>query len=332
MVSVAAKILKVKPSTYSIIDTNSKKYDETYLINKTLKDTKSKNYKLRVGKINFLKEIDKITKYFSSPVLTINYMLYSLMLKDVSSKGYKVILSGNGADEIFSGYYDHYIYHLLDLKKQKIEFKKNLNFWKKNILSIIRNPKYRQIKEPNQKELISVNDNFKSYIKKPINLKFKFPKINKSRLKNVLIFQLKERLMPSLYQEDMNSMMYSVENRAPFLDRNLIEKTLSIPSRYFISNGYSKNILRKSLKGILNNSVRKNRKKYGFNASISSFKDINKYSIINYLKKNKVNLNQIVKFKKINKYIYDLKFDKLSDEDNKFLFRLISLSSFLKTN
>ena len=254
------------------------------------------------------------------------------MLKDVSSKGYKVILSGNGADEIFSGYYDHYIYHLLDLKKQKIEFKKNLNFWKKNILSIIRNPKYRQIKEPNQKELISVNDNFKSYIKKPINLKFKFPKINKSRLKNVLIFQLKERLMPSLYQEDMNSMMYSVENRAPFLDRNLIEKTLSIPSRYFISNGYSKNILRKSLKGILNNSVRKNRKKYGFNASISSFKDINKYSIINYLKKNKVNLNQIVKFKKINKYIYDLKFDKLSDEDNKFLFRLISLSSFLKTN
>ena len=90
--------------------------------------------------------------------------------------------------------------------------------------------------------------------------------------------------------------------------------------------------MRKSLKGILNNSVRKNRKKYGFNASISSFKDINKYSIINYLKKNKVNLNQIVKFKKINKYIYDLKFDKLSDEDNKFLFRLISLSSFLKTN
>ena len=111
----------------------------------------------------------------------------------------------------------------------------------------------------------------------------------------------------------MNSMMYSVENRAPFLDRNLIEKTLSIPSRYFISNGYSKNILRKSLKGILNNSVRKNRKKYGFNASISSFKDINKYSIINYLKKNKVNVSQIVKFKKINKYIYDLKFDKLSD-------------------
>ncbi len=332
VVSVAAKILKVKPSTYSIIDSNSKKYDETHLINKTLKDTKSKNYKLRVGKINFLREIDKITKYFSSPVLTINYMLYSLMLKDVSSRGFKVILSGNGADEIFSGYYDHYIYHLLDLKKQRIEFKKNLNFWKKNILSIIRNPKYREIKEPNKKELISVNDNFKSYIKKPVNLKFKFPKINKSRLKNVLIFQLKERLMPSLYQEDMNSMMYSVENRAPFLDRNLIEKTLSIPSKYFISNGYSKNILRTSLKGILNNSVRKNRKKYGFNASISSFKDINKYSIINYLKKNKVNLNQIIKFKKVNKYIYDLKFDKLNDEDNKFLFRLISLSSFLKTN
>lgn len=332
VVSVAAKILKEKPSTYSIIDSKSKKYDETHLINKTLKDTGSKNYILKVGKINFLKEIDKITNYFSSPVLTINYMLYSLMLKDVSKRGYKVILSGNGADEIFSGYYDHYIYHLLDLKNQKIEFNNNKKFWKKNILSIIRNPRYREIKEPNQKELISVNDNFKSYIRNPVDLKFKFPKINKSRLKNALIFQLKERLMPSLYQEDMNSMMYSVENRAPFLDKSLIEKTLSIPSKYFISKGYSKNILRTSLKGILNNSVRKNRKKYGFNASISSFKDINKNSIIKNLEKNKKRISQIIDFNKVKKYINELKFEKLSDEDNKFLFRLISLSSFLNTN
>ena len=127
-------------------------------------------------------------------------------------------------------------------------------------------------------------------------------------------------------------MMYSVENRAPFLDRNLIEKTLSIPSKYFIFNGYSKNILRTSLKGILNNPVRKNRKKYGFNASISSFKDINKNSIIKNLNNNKKKLNQIINFNKVKKYISNLKFDQLSDEDNKFIFRLISLSSFLKTN
>ena len=138
--------------------------------------------------------------------------------------------------------------------------------------------------------------------------------------------------MPSLYQEDLNSMMYSVENRAPYLDRNLIEKTLSIPSKYFISKGYSKNILRTSLKGILNNFVRKNRKKYGFNASISSFKDINKKTITDNIIKNKKKLNQIIKYKKIKNYIDNLNFNKLSDEDNKFLFRLISLSSFLKTS
>ena len=332
LVSIATKVLKRKTDTYSIIDSKSKKYDETPLIKKTLKDTEAKKNFLEVKNISFFKEIDKITNYFSSPVLTINYLLYSLMLREVNKKGYKVILSGNGADEIFGGYYDHYIYHLLDLKKNSKSFKTNYQHWKKYVLNIIRNPKYRTIKKPKTNELISVNDNFSKFIKKTKNLKINLPKKSKSNLKNALMFQLQERLRPSLYQEDLNSMMYSVENRSPFLDRNLIEKVFSIPAKYFISNGYAKHLLRSALKGILNYKVLFNRRKYGFNASISSFKDINKKSVLRYIFLNKKKIDKILHVSKIKEYVENLNFSNLSDEDNKFLFRLISLSSFIKTS
>ena len=41
-------------------------------------------------------------------------------------KGFKVILSGTGADEIFTGYYDHYLMHLYHCKNNKKKFEKKI--------------------------------------------------------------------------------------------------------------------------------------------------------------------------------------------------------------
>ena len=50
----------------------------------------------------------------------------------------------------------------------------------------------------------------------------------------------KESVPVILENDDFNSMMYSIENRSPFLDNNLAEYTLSLP----VSN-YIKKWLRK---------------------------------------------------------------------------------------
>ena len=70
-------------------------------------------------------------------------------------------------------------------------------------------------------------------------------------------------------------MKYSVENRSPFLDKKLVEFAFSIPEELLIQKGYGKYILRESLKGILNDKVRLDRNKRGFNASINSLLDLN---------------------------------------------------------
>ena len=54
-----------------------------------------------------------------------------------------------------------------------------------------------------------------------------------------------------LKHDDLNSMYHSIENRSPYLDRNLLEFALTIPPHLLISSGFQKKILRDSGEGIL---------------------------------------------------------------------------------
>jgi asparagine synthase (glutamine-hydrolysing) len=66
-----------------------------------------------------------------------------------------------------------------------------------------------------------------------------------------------------LYRMDRLGMANSIEIRNPFLDFNLVDLALSIPSSYKVKNGIPKYILKKSLERILPNEILY-RKKMGF--------------------------------------------------------------------
>ena len=73
----------------------------------------------------------------------------------------------------------------------------------------------------------------------------------------------------ALHHDDLNSMFYSVENRTPFLDKNLFEFMLTVPTVDLIRDAFKK-ILRDVSKNYLVDEVRLSRQKYGFNASLDS--------------------------------------------------------------
>jgi asparagine synthase (glutamine-hydrolysing) len=54
---------------------------------------------------------------------------------------------------------------------------------------------------------------------------------------------------------DRNSMAHSREVRLPFLNHQLVEFAASLPSSYKINNGYTKWILRESVKNILPRNI-----------------------------------------------------------------------------
>jgi asparagine synthase (glutamine-hydrolysing) len=60
-------------------------------------------------------------------------------------------------------------------------------------------------------------------------------------------------------------MSASVESRVPFLDRNLVEFSLSLPENFLISDhGESKSVFRAAMRGIVPDSILDRRDKIGF--------------------------------------------------------------------
>jgi asparagine synthase (glutamine-hydrolysing) len=84
-------------------------------------------------------------------------------------------------------------------------------------------------------------------------------------LKQRLLQDLTLFSLPSLLRyEDRNSMAHSIESRPPFLDQELVELVLSLPSDAIVRDGWSRWIFRESMKGILPDKIRLRRKKIGF--------------------------------------------------------------------
>ena len=101
---------------------------------------------------------------------------------------------------------------------------------------------------------------------------------------------------------------------------------MSISDEMLIQKGYNKFILRESMKGIVNEKVRSNRIKKGFNASIKSLINFNDKNIRNYLLDKKSLINEFVDLEKIDKV---LDFDLADNSMNKFIFNFINCKLFL---
>ena len=132
-----------------------------------------------------------------------------------------------------------------------------------------------------------------------------------------------------LKHDDLNSMHYSIENRSPYLDRDLLEFTLTIPPHLLIANGLQKKILRDSGEGILNDNVRLSRQKKGFNVSINSLINFNNLNNIYFIFDRSSPIAEYVDLIKLKK---DLNIKLIPNHLSKLIFSIISTNFFLESN
>ena len=119
-------------------------------------------------------------------------------------------------------------------------------------------------------------DGFSDYLTAPWSEAFAEEKYTDHLLRNRMLNELFHEATPViLHEDDLNAMYFSVENRSPFLDRNLFEFCNSIPTRHLVRDGRAKAVLRDALAGIGPDAVMQNRRKVGFNAPIYSYLDVN---------------------------------------------------------
>ena len=151
----------------------------------------------------------------------------------------------------------------------------------------------------------------------------------KSLMKNRMINELFHESVPVILKEDdLNSMYNSIENRSPFLSKKLVEYSLSMPNSQYINNSLSKYPLRSAMKNILNDEIRLNRRKIGFNSNLRSITNFNQNTLFEFLNQNK-DLKDLIKLEEIKKIDFE---KELSNTTSKFLFSVICLKIFLDKN
>ncbi|MGH9970112.1 MAG: asparagine synthase (glutamine-hydrolyzing) [Pyrinomonadaceae bacterium] len=91
-----------------------------------------------------------------------------------------------------------------------------------------------------------------------------------SLLDRLLYADIKTYLHELLMKQDQMSMATSVESRVPFLDHKLVEFTCSLPERMKLRGGTTKYLLRQSMKGVLPESIL-SRSKMGFPVPIATW-------------------------------------------------------------
>ena len=145
---------------------------------------------------------------------------------------------------------------------------------------MVRNPHLRNpelfVDAPGFRDHVFLDaDGFAAYLTSPWSEAFTEERYSDRLLRNRMLNELFHEATPViLHEDDLNAMCFSVENRSPFLDRDLFEFCNSIPTRHLMRDGRTKAVLRDALAGIGPEAVMQNRRKVGFNAPIYSFLDL----------------------------------------------------------
>ncbi len=325
-----AKRNGVDVKTFSIIDSDER-YDESKNINSLVESLDLEHVNIHTSSENFFERMSRQINYFDAPIPTISYYVHNFLTERMKSKGFSVSISGTGADEIFSGYYDHYSYWLASMYSEK-NFNSLYDEWKNSYGKFVDNPLIKDLSnflnnKKFNKHLYHSKVQFETLFNFEFNEVFEEDYFTDDVLRNRMINELSSEVVPViLFADDLNSMMYSLENRSPFLDKSLVEYAYTIPSKYLIKDGFPKWLLRNFDESLLPDTIRKDKRKRGFNTSINSVFDKKNIDFYNWmLKENRI--FEIINKKKFKKFIDN---DFNDNNSSKFMFNFISNKIFLE--
>jgi asparagine synthase (glutamine-hydrolysing) len=331
LASIASKVYGQKIHAFSIID-KDERYHELDNMRAVVDDLGCEHHVVETSTEGFRDRLRQQIEYHDAPVVTISYYMHAFLSQAIREHGFKVALSGSAADELFTGYYDHYSFWLAHMSSRP-EFPRLLDDWRESYGAHVRNPLLKDplnfVREPARRDHIYLNaDVFGALLIDNFHEDFAEEAYTDDLLRNRMLNELFHEAVPVILKEDdLNSMLYSVENRSPYLDSGLAEYLYQVPGEYLIRDGYVKWLLREAVEGLLVDSVRLDKRKRGFNASIESLVDRGDPDTVEWLLED----SPIFDLVKRESIAHFLRNDMSDNSFSKFLFSFISAKTFLET-
>lgn len=303
--------------TFTIGFENQPNYNELEYAEKISKRYNTNHFVKHVTPNDLLDFIPKITDIYDEPQADTTAIPIYFISKLAKNENIKVVLNGDGPDELFSGYknYERYVktYQYYKAANSAPKFIKGIanaiveKMRPDSPLSEMTNRLYLQqdfywpgaggMKESVKSNILSndfknlTNDHSSySYVQQLKSDYHDFLNGHKFDYINWLCYSGYRQAVTErfLFRADRLGMANSIEARSPFLNHEMVQLALSIPGKYKIKNGINKYILKKSLERILPNEILY-RKKMGFNLPIREWA---KDTIYNGVKDNLVQFNK----------------------------------------
>jgi len=256
-------------NTFSAIYGSTHRADESAFI-KLFEPEISKMHFTTPTADGLLKDIDNLLSAHSEPFPdTSIYAEYKVL--ESAKNIVKVLFSGQGADEALAGYdyfYGFYFKELLLKLKLARLMQETYSYISKHHSSYALQAFAFFMMPSSIRSNLSVKK--KGYLNKDFQKQFKGARndiqnlFSATTLSDSFIDHFEHKMEHHLIWGDRSSMWFSLEMRFPFLDHNLVERSIPIASNMHIKKGVSKNILREAMKGIVNEKIRTRINKVGF--------------------------------------------------------------------
>jgi asparagine synthase (glutamine-hydrolysing) len=231
---------------------SDKRFDESRYIDEIVAVTGVNNRQTEPSPEELWNDIDQLVYMQDEPFGSLSiYAQYCVMR--IAREEVKVVLDGQGADELLAGYLAYqgsYIGALLRTfhwwtacYEMFGSFRHHPGFLGSSLRQLL-------VREGRRKLLKGYPEEINRY---------------GGSLSEVLHRELTATNLPSLlHYEDRNSMAFSIEARVPYLDVRVVEYIASLPLRQKIQNGVTKVSLRRAIKGIIPELIRCRMDKMGF--------------------------------------------------------------------
>lgn len=309
---------------------DDKEIDERPYVEEVIKQTNSAKYYLFPDSKQLLDDLDKMVWHQEEPFVGFTVFSQWSVFKKIHETKLKVVLDGQGSDEILLGYFSFYPFylkrHLLNPIKFISEYFRAIGKTQLGFPKFTANLFYFNLPFVRYKEVRSSAGKFiKQDFLHSLNRKNVFYEmigagdLSANRMANLWNISL-----PSLLRyEDKSSMAFSVEARLPFLDHRLVEYIFSIPFDYLIKNGWTKYVLRESMKNKIPEDIRLRKGKLAFSVPQKRwFKEIN--SDINDMISNDFRSGKYVDSKKLLRVLSRPKYN------DKVISRVLGLEKWMK--
>lgn len=225
-------------------------------------DFKSDIMEIEPGPDQAIKLMQEAIYHNDMPIGDFSNVLHFILMRRARQLGVKVVLSGQGADELFCGYKKYLGFYAQQLNREK-KYGELITM----LLGFVRQGTVlRQFNMSEGKRYLFSNTKSSIFGERlrdtsPVSIGLG----DGMNLRARQLYDLQKTSVPALtHYEDRMSMANGIEIRLPFLDHRLVEFGLKVPDNFKINSGWTKFLLRKAVDNRMPASIAWRKDKQGF--------------------------------------------------------------------